>query len=116
MRLGEGRVAVSTRAPFKIGGQKVAAGTHALVDLPVSKLSNHTPITLPVHVVHGREAGQTMFVSAAVHGDELNGVNRFAACCGSCSRMPCAARCCASRSSMLMALSGARAICRTGAI
>lgn len=65
---------MSTRAPFEIGGQQVPAGTRALVDLPVSKLSNHTPVTLPVHVVHGREGGQTMFVSAAVHGDELNGV------------------------------------------
>jgi predicted deacylase len=65
---------VSVRAPFEIGGQQVPAGTRVLVDLPVSKLSNHTPVTLPVHVVHGRETGQTMFVSAAVHGDELNGV------------------------------------------
>ena len=65
---------MTTRAPFEIGGQQVPAGTRALVDLPVSKLSNHTPVTLPVHVVHGREGGQTMFVSAAVHGDELNGV------------------------------------------
>jgi predicted deacylase len=66
--------AVSVRAPFEIGGQQVSAGTRALVDLPVSKLSNHTPVTLPVHVIHGREGGQSMFVSAAVHGDELNGV------------------------------------------
>lgn len=65
---------MSVRAPFEISGQKVAAGTRALVDLPVSKLSNHTPITLPVHVLHGNERGPTMFVSAAVHGDELNGV------------------------------------------
>lgn len=65
---------MSTRAPFEIGGQQVAAGTRALVDLPVSKLSNHTPITLPVHVLHGAEGGPTMFVSAAIHGDELNGV------------------------------------------
>jgi predicted deacylase len=65
---------VSARAPFEIGGQQVPAGTRTLVDLPVSKLSNHTQVTLPVHVVHGREGGQTMFVSAAVHGDELNGI------------------------------------------
>lgn len=65
---------MTTRAPFEIGGQQIPAGARALVDLPVSKLSNHTPITLPVHVVHGSEDGQTMFVSAAVHGDELNGV------------------------------------------
>ena len=67
-------MAVSMRAPFEIGGQQVPAGARALVDLPVSKLSNNAPITLPVHVVHGRESGPTMFVSAAVHGDELNGV------------------------------------------
>lgn len=45
-----------------------------LVDLPVSKLSNHTQVTLPVHVLHGPRPGPTMFVSAAIHGDELNGV------------------------------------------
>lgn len=62
------------REPFVIGGSKIAAGTRQLVDLPVSRLSNHTPVTLPVHVLHGEEPGPTMFLSAAVHGDELNGV------------------------------------------
>jgi hypothetical protein len=62
------------RAPFEIGGHKVASGTRRLVDLPVSKLSNHTPVTLPVHVLHGPRPGPAMFVSAAIHGDELNGV------------------------------------------
>lgn len=62
------------RNDFEIGGHKVPAGTRALVDLHVSKLSNHTPITLPVHVLHGPRPGPTMFLSAAIHGDELNGV------------------------------------------
>jgi predicted deacylase len=29
---------------------------------------------LPVHVVHGRKDGPVIFISAAIHGDELNGV------------------------------------------
>lgn len=62
------------RQPFVIGGTSIAAGERRLVDLPVSKLSNHTPITLPVHVMHGPRPGPAMFLTAAVHGDELNGV------------------------------------------
>ncbi len=62
------------RGAFQIGGQSVAVGARQLVDIPVSKLSNHTPVTLPVHVLHGPRPGPTMFISAAIHGDELNGV------------------------------------------
>lgn len=62
------------RKPFVIGGLSVKAGERQLVDLPISKLSNHAPVTLPVHVLHGSRPGPTMFVSAAIHGDELNGV------------------------------------------
>jgi predicted deacylase len=62
------------RSEFEIGGHKVPAGTRALVDLHVSKLSNHTPVTLPVHVLHGPRPGPSLFISAAIHGDELNGV------------------------------------------
>ena len=62
------------RQAFTIGGMTVEAGARRLVDLPISKLSNHTPVTLPVHVLHGHRPGPTMFVSAAIHGDELNGV------------------------------------------
>lgn len=62
------------RQSFTIGGQQVAAGERRLIDMPVSKLSNHTPVSLPVHVLHGERPGPAMFVTAAVHGDELNGV------------------------------------------
>lgn len=37
-------------------------------------MSNHTQVTLPIHVLHGLRPGPTMFLSAAIHGDELNGV------------------------------------------
>ncbi|WP_296763310.1 succinylglutamate desuccinylase/aspartoacylase family protein [Sediminimonas sp.] len=61
-------------APFEIGDVRVAPGTRQTVDLPVSTLSDHTPVTLSVHVVHGRKPGPVLFVSAAVHGDEVIGV------------------------------------------
>jgi uncharacterized protein len=65
---------VRMRHAFSIGGVDVAPGERRLVDLPVSKLSNHMPVTLPVHVLHGLKPGEPLFVSAAIHGDELNGV------------------------------------------
>lgn len=62
------------RPPFEIGGRSVSAGERMTVDLPMSVLSNHAPMTLPVQVIHGRKDGPTAFVSAAVHGDEIIGV------------------------------------------
>jgi predicted deacylase len=59
---------------FKIGDQRVPAGTRQIVDIPISLLSNHTPVNLTVNVVHGKRPGPVLFVSAAVHGDEIVGV------------------------------------------
>jgi hypothetical protein len=44
------------------------------VDLPVSALSDHTPVTMSAHVIHGKPEGPTLFVSAGVHGDEVIGI------------------------------------------
>jgi predicted deacylase len=60
--------------PFTLGTETIAPGTRRTVDLPVSVLSNHTPIALPVHVIHGSSPGPVMFISAVVHGDEILGV------------------------------------------
>jgi uncharacterized protein len=60
--------------PFSFGGREVAAGASETVELPISKLSTHTEMALPVRVVHGGQAGPVLFVSAAVHGDEVVGV------------------------------------------
>lgn len=62
------------RGAFTIGGERIAAGERRLVNLPLSALSNQTPMAVPVSVIHGRRDGPTLFVSAAIHGDELTGV------------------------------------------
>jgi len=65
---------VAKRPPFVFGDQSVEPGHRKTIDLPVSVLSDHTPVTLSAHIIHGRRAGPTVFVSAGVHGDEVIGV------------------------------------------
>ncbi len=67
-------MAKSMRPPFVLGDVSIGAGTRQTVDLPVSILSNHIPVSLPVQVVHGRNDGPVMFISATIHGDEVLGV------------------------------------------
>lgn len=62
------------KVAFQLGGRRVAPGARQTVDLPVSVLSDHTPVSMSVHVVNGRRPGPTLFVSAAIHGDEIIGV------------------------------------------
>lgn len=62
------------RKPFLFAGQTIEGGTRRTVEVAVSLLSDHTPVNLSVHVIHGTKAGPTVFVSAAVHGDEVMGV------------------------------------------
>lgn len=59
---------------MKIFDQEIKPGEHALIHLPVPKLYNFTPVFLPVHVIRGHKPGPTLCITAAVHGDEVNGV------------------------------------------
>ena len=61
-------------APFTIGGECIGSGARRTVDLPLGVLSDHTPVNMSVHVIHGRRPGPCVFVSAAIHGDEVIGV------------------------------------------
>lgn len=62
------------RTSFKIGDLEVAAGRSAMGELPIARLVTGTRISLPLRVVHGRTDGPTVWLSAAVHGDEVAGV------------------------------------------
>ena len=59
---------------FDIAGHKVNPGAHETIDLPIPQLYTHTPLEMPVHIIHGKKAGPVLFVCAALHGDEINGV------------------------------------------
>lgn len=60
--------------PLKIGDSEVLPGQNLTIDLPIAQLYTHTPMTMPVHVIRGRREGPRLFVCAAIHGDEINGV------------------------------------------
>lgn len=62
------------RESFAIGNVRVRAGSAKEVELPITRLVTGGDVSMPVRVIHGREPGPTMWVNAAIHGDEVNGV------------------------------------------
>ena len=57
-----------------IGDQRIAAGERKQVMLDVARLYDFTEMMVPVEVIRGKEDGPRLFVCAAIHGDEINGV------------------------------------------
>jgi len=60
--------------PLNIGGQKILPGSQCSLELPVARLPTQTQLSLPVSVIHGHQPGPCLWLSAAIHGDEINGV------------------------------------------
>ncbi len=60
--------------PIKVGDQTIDPGRSRRFELPVARLPSGTWESMPVAVVNGRRAGPHVFLSAAIHGDEINGV------------------------------------------
>jgi predicted deacylase len=61
-------------AALVIGGQEIRPGSRQIVELQLPLLYTHTPVMMSAQVIRGRREGPRLFVSAAVHGDEINGV------------------------------------------
>ena len=61
-------------APLTIGGTDIPRGTRTTVRLPIAPLYTLAAMSMPVHVVRGRRGGPRLFISAAIHGDEILGV------------------------------------------
>lgn len=59
---------------FVIADTRIARGRGKKLELPIAKLMSGTPVALPIQVLHGRDAGPTLWLSAAIHGDEIGGV------------------------------------------
>lgn len=59
---------------IQIGKTLVKPGTRVKLELPAARLYTDTEISIPVEVINSRTPGPVMFISAAIHGDELNGI------------------------------------------
>lgn len=57
-----------------INQQSVQPGCQVVINLPLPRLTTRAEVAMPVHVIRGTKPGPRLFVCAAIHGDELNGV------------------------------------------
>ncbi|MGB3623522.1 succinylglutamate desuccinylase [Ketobacter sp. MCCC 1A13808] len=59
---------------LEIFGERIEAGTQKTFHIPIGQLYTQTNISIPVQVVNGKAPGPVLLICAAIHGDELNGV------------------------------------------
>ncbi|MGD9593005.1 MAG: succinylglutamate desuccinylase/aspartoacylase family protein [Candidatus Berkiella sp.] len=60
--------------PITIAGNHILPGSYNMISLPTPELYTQTKMGIPVHVFHGKKAGPKMFITAGIHGDELNSI------------------------------------------
>ena len=63
-----------TTQAIEVGGRTISPGEKRQFRYSVGTSFHGDSIDIPVTVVNGDEDGSTVFLSAAVHGDELNGI------------------------------------------
>jgi predicted deacylase len=68
------RPGVRDDGPLEVGGQRVDPGSRIRVEIPVARFVTGERLALPVEVLHGRRPGPRVWLSGAIHGDELDGV------------------------------------------
>lgn len=61
-------------AELEIAGHTILAGETKQLEIPMVRLYTDTTMGIPVFVKRGKRPGPTLFLSAAIHGDELNGI------------------------------------------
>lgn len=59
---------------LEIAGETIKPGETKRIELETVKLYTDTSMSIPVFVKRGKKSGPILFVSAAIHGDELNGI------------------------------------------
>lgn len=60
--------------PIRVSGTTVPPGRKVRIELPFARLSTGSTASLPVAVINGRSTGPNLWISGAIHGDEVNGV------------------------------------------
>ena len=59
---------------FKLAGESIAAGEQKIINIPLMRMFTHNQLSIPVKVIVGKKQGPTLFICAAIHGDEVTGV------------------------------------------
>lgn len=59
---------------MQIAGEEIVRRSRRMIPLSVGQLYDGTDLKIPVEVIAGKKEGPVLFVSAAIHGDEINGV------------------------------------------
>jgi predicted deacylase len=67
-------VTAAAAEPLEVGDATIEPGERRRLELPVARLPTGTPVSIPVEVVHGAGEGPRIWLSGAVHGDEVVGV------------------------------------------
>jgi len=62
------------RQAITIAGTTIQPGTRKSIELSIPSFYTHTSESMPIHVVHGHKPGPCLLICAAIHGDEINGV------------------------------------------
>lgn len=58
---------------IKIGGQTVGSGKTKDIRLEISETYTGDKICIPIRVIRSKKPGPRIFITAAIHGDEING-------------------------------------------
>jgi predicted deacylase len=62
------------KQPLTIMGEVVAPGERKEILMPIPKLYDGSPLYSHIHVLNGGNPGPVLCLAAALHGDELNGI------------------------------------------
>jgi predicted deacylase len=57
-----------------INGVDIGPGQRTRVEIPIARFPTQTELCLPVEVLNGVREGPRLWLNAAIHGDELNGI------------------------------------------
>jgi predicted deacylase len=59
---------------FELAGMKIPSGRRKDLKIRISEFYTATPVFIPVTVTNGARSGPVVYVVAAIHGNEINGI------------------------------------------
>ena len=58
--------------PLQICNEKIHPGEFLSLALPLPELFSCSPAYMPIKIIHGKQSGPCLLLTAAMHGNELN--------------------------------------------